>query len=133
MPEISGDALGAELYKLVVVAQKYLPGIGEVYADNGDQVSEVEAIQGGARAFSGKTDFGSNWITLRGLYGNIMWETERNINDAASALQACVDDYSATDDEAAETLRKQINDHNAGNPSTADDYRITERATDRPA
>lgn len=132
MPEISGEALGAELYKLVVVAQEYLPDIAQVYADSGDKVSEVEATQGGAQAFSGETDFGSTWITLRQLYGHILWETERNINDAASALTGCVNEYSASDGEAADTLRRQINEHNAGDPSLADDYRITERAVEQP-
>lgn len=108
---LRGDALGADLYRLLVVANRDLPSISEIYhvcLSQADQVTpHIDAVMH-RPDFFGTGDYGpvrEPWVVLHGLLRWFLAQTAANLSDTAAVLKMAVDAYRATDDRAAAKLR----------------------------
>jgi len=105
-----GEALGADLYKLLIVGKQDLPSIAEIYHEG---VGDVDAAGGQASAaMSRPAYFGggaggpvqSSWTALQQTVQSLLKETASNLDDTGHALVLAVNAYAATDGAAADRL-----------------------------
>jgi hypothetical protein len=113
MPDHGVD-LGADLYKLLVVAKDDLPSVSAIYGD-------VVANYGRARsaldgAMTRPEHFGGGalgpvytaWSDLHGAAAKFMTDTHTNLGETAAALAKAVDMYKESDQGAASQLDRLL-------------------------
>ncbi|WP_027344953.1 hypothetical protein [Hamadaea tsunoensis] len=109
MPD-HGDALGADLYKLLIVGQQDLPSIAEIYHEG---VGDVDAAGGqAASAMNRPAYFGGgsggpvhdSWAALQQTVQSLLKQTASNLDDTGHALVLAVNAYAAADTGARDKL-----------------------------
>jgi len=113
MPD-KGVDLGADLYKLEIMATRNLPDVAAEYST---AAAHVGATDGGGGAFSRDPIFGGTqgpayvpWTELRDTVKKFLSDTDYNLTETAHALQLAVQAYAETDSAAShelDRLRKQ--------------------------
>lgn len=104
----TGAALGADLYRLHVMAKDNLPAVAAEYRAAAGSVAQTDS---GLGAFTRSTPFNGPqgvargaWVELRDTIERILKETDDNLMDTAEALTLAVEAYSASDYEAKRVL-----------------------------
>ncbi|WP_432971053.1 hypothetical protein [Dactylosporangium sp. CA-233914] len=107
----SGERLGADLYRLLRVADGHLPTVAAVYQD---AAANLEAAGAPAErlfrrpgALGGGTSAAwEPWIELHTTVLRCLRDTGAALDDASQALRIAVDAYRAADDGARMTLQE---------------------------
>lgn len=97
-----GADLGADLYKLLVVAKDNLPSVAAEYHE---AASKLNAVLSNLDGVMRRPDrFGDSlgpvhaaWVELQGDLATFLTETDTNLTDTAEALNQAVEQYAATD------------------------------------
>jgi hypothetical protein len=121
MPD-QGVDLGADLYKLLVVAKDNLPSVSVIY---GDAMAKYnQALSGLAAAMQRPEHFGGSpgpvygaWTAFHGIAAKFMSDTRSSLDATAAALEKAVEMYAATDQAAAaelKRLRESVGEPEAG-------------------
>jgi hypothetical protein len=113
MPDRGVD-LGADLYKLLVVAKDDLPSVSAIY---GDVVAEYGRARSALDGAMTRPDhFGGGalgpvyaaWSDLHGAAAKFMTDTQSNLEETAAALAKAVDMYKESDQGAAGQLDRLL-------------------------
>jgi hypothetical protein len=108
----SGPGFGADLYQLYYAGRVKLPEIAFRYYELTTGLHETQGTGGAAFAkVSGREPAHLLWIGLRDELQEIFRESSINFDDTGEALVDIANRYSRTDDEAAEALAAQLDEH----------------------
>ena len=116
----TGEALAADLYKLLVVARNDLPSVADAYHDCAKHSGS--AGSGVATAMTRPAYFGGTlgpvhdaWVNLHDKVHKYLADTGRNLDDTGAALELAANQYHDTDTEAGKALDGLLSQN--GNPA----------------
>jgi uncharacterized protein YukE len=105
-----GAALGADLYKLLVVAKDNLPSIAAEYREAASKLravlSSLDGVMRRPELFGGGSlgPVHSAWVALHADAAELLADTESSLTDTGEALNQAVNQYAATDHAAKAEL-----------------------------
>jgi hypothetical protein len=106
----SGEALGADLYKLLVVGKDDLPSVAAIYGEAVQMFGNTAKVA--ADAMRRPEYFGGSlgrvhdsWMALRDTVNRFLSDTQGSLDDTGHALVLAVGAYEASDTVARDKLR----------------------------